>query len=336
VIVPFAIWAFTLFDCSPPLNRSAIERQSVGSNASAVSRGKALRVALEKKLHLDEPWPAGCYLLAFRLGIGHAMSGHGSYLNGQRSDKGQWSYYPVVASYKVPIGIGVVILLSLVTIWQMPPRWAEWGLVVPMLAWTLFALSSKINLGFRHFLPAYAFMLMLASRAVVGRGRRWSALAWAGVAAAAIHALAYHPDYLCYINSPRTKPYLAISDCSVDWGQALKEVRTWLDAHSPKEKTVSLFYFGNDEGAVKYYLNDRVVELHQYSPRPTEGLLLISVVRLAGAYEIGDPYAALRSHEPDAVIGESIFVFDLQRLGRGRPFRWPPPKGASIHLSGTP
>jgi hypothetical protein len=332
IIVPVAIWAFTLFDCSPPLNRSAIERQSVGNDGGAVSRGKGLRVVLERRLHLDAPWPAGCYLLSFRLGMGHAMSGHGSYLNGQRSDKGQWSYYPVVGSYKVPIGIGVVLLLSVLTIRQTPPRWAEWGLFVPMLAWTLLSLSSKINLGFRHFLPAYAFMLMHASRCVVLPHARWSAIACAGVAAAGIHALAYHPDYLCYINSPRTKPYLAISDCSVDWGQALKEVRAWLDAHVSKEKSVSLFYFGNDDGAVKYYLNDRVVELDQYSTRPTQGLLLISVVRLAGAYEVGDPYAALRSHEPDAVIGKCIFVFDLERLGRGRPFRWPPPQDSPQRL----
>ncbi|HEX3449986.1 MAG TPA: hypothetical protein VHS97_17155, partial [Isosphaeraceae bacterium] len=45
-----------------------------------------------------------------------------------------------------------------------------------------------------------------------------------------------------------------------------------------------------------------------------------------GAYEDHDPYAALRSHHPDDVIGNSIFVFDLDRLGGGSPFRWPPPK----------
>jgi hypothetical protein len=326
VIVPFAIWVFTLFDCSPPLNRSAVERQTKGTNGGAVSRGKALRVALEKKLHLDAPWPAGCYLLALRLGMGHAMSGHRSYLNGEQSDKGRWDYYPVVASYKVPIGIGVVLFVSLLTIWRSPPRWAEWGLFVPMLAWSMFALGSNVNLGFRHFLPAYAFMLMLAARSVVGPGNRRSALAWAGVAAAGIHGLAYHPDYLCYINMPRSKPYLAITDCNVDWGQALKQVGGWLDAHPQKGKPVSLYYFGNEDGAVEYYLNGRVIALDQYSTRPTNGLLLISPVRLAGAYEDRDPYAALRTHDPDDVIGNSILVFDLDRLGRGSPFDWPPPK----------
>jgi hypothetical protein len=326
VIVPIAIWTFTLFDCSPPMNRSAVERQSIGINGDPVGRGKALRVALEQKLHLDAPWPAGCYLRAFRLGMGHGLSGHLSYLNGERSNRGWWSYFPVVASYKVPIGIGMVLIGSMLTLARTPPRWAEWGLIVPMLAWTLFALSSRVNLGFRHFLPAYAFMLLFSSRCVAGEMRAWSALAWAGVAAAGIHGISYHPDYLCYINAPWTKPYLAISDCNVDWGQALKQVSAWLDDHPQGKRKVSLFYFGNEEGSVEYYLNDWVVSLDQYAPRPTDGLLLISPVRLAGAYELGDPYAALRSYEADAVIGNSILVFDLDRLGRGSAFRWPVPK----------
>jgi hypothetical protein len=326
VIVPIAIWALTLFDCSPPVNRSAVKRQVIGSNGGPVGRGKAVRVALEQKLHLDAPWPAGCYLRAFRLGMGHGLSGHLSYLNGERSDRGWWSYFPIVASFKVPVGIGIVLLLSIFALARTPPHWAEWGLFLPMVAWTLFALNSRVNLGFRHFLPAYAFMLLLGSRCVVGPGRAWFALAWAGVAAAGIHGLSYHPDYLCYINSPRSKPYLAISDCNVDWGQALKQVRAWLDAHPQGKRKISLFYFGNEEGSVEYYLNKRVVSLDQYSPRPTDGLLLISPVRLAGAYELGDPYAALRSCEADAVIGNSILVFDLDRLGRGSPFLWPPPR----------
>jgi hypothetical protein len=60
------------------------------------------------------------------------------------------------------------------------------------------------------------------------------------------------------------------------------------------------------------------------SPRPTDGLLLISPVRLAGAYELSDPHPALRSHCADVVIGNSILVFDPDRLGRGSPFRSPP------------
>ena len=190
-----------------------------------MSRGKAIRVALERTLRLESPWPAGCYLHAFRLGLGHGTTGHQGYLNGEWSDQGWPSYFPIVASYKIPLGIGVVLLLALVSLGQVRPRWAEWGLVVPLLACALLALSSKVNIGFRHFLPTYAFMLL--ARQPFGRlpgSADWRALAWAGVAAAGAHALSYHPDYSSYMNAPWRKPYLAISDSNVDWGQALKQV----------------------------------------------------------------------------------------------------------------
>ena len=45
--------------------------------------------------------------------------------------------------------------------------------------------------------------------------------------------------------------------------------------------------------------------------------------RLIGVYEHADSYHALRSQEADDVIGNSILVFDLDRLGQGAPFHWP-------------
>ena len=83
-IAPLGIWPLSLFDCSPPMNRSAVERQSIGVAGGAVGQGKALRVAIERSLHFDGPWPAGCYLRAFRSGLAHGVTGHVSYLNGQR------------------------------------------------------------------------------------------------------------------------------------------------------------------------------------------------------------------------------------------------------------
>ncbi len=325
IIVPTSIWALTLFDFSPPMTRAVAERWNDVREGAPVSQGKSLRVALERKLGFDTPWPAGCYVRAFRSGMGHGMVGHWAYLNGERRDHGWWYYFPVVATYKVPIGIGVVLLVALLSLRSTPPRWPEWGPFVPMLAWTLFLLNSKVNIGFRHFLPAYAFMLMLSSRCVVRPGRGWVTLGWAGIAAAGIHALSYHPDYLSYLNAPRTKPYLEISDSNLDWGQSLKQVRDWLDAHPQGERAVSLSYFGKDNQSVLYYLGDRVVPLDMYAlRRPTTGLLLISPVRLAGVYEDSDPFAALRPFEPDAVIGHSMLVFDLDRLGGDASFRWPP------------
>jgi hypothetical protein len=46
---------------------------------------------------------------------------------------------------------------------------------------------------------------------------------------------------------------------------------------------------------------------------PNGGLLIISPVWVAGAYGQGQ-YAFLRDRTPDAVIGHSMLVYDLDRL----------------------
>ena len=284
-----------------------------------MGRGKAIRVVLERSLHLDAPWPAGCYLRAFRTGMGHGMTGHLSYLNGERRDHGWWSYFPIVASYKVPVGIGMILLLSLISLWRLPPRWAEWGLFVPMLAWTIFALSSKVNLGFRHFLPAYAFMLMLGEslrrRLCAIGGLRWRGLA---VAAAAISwaFISSGLPLLYQLAAEQTVPgYQRLQrrlGPGTETGQQRGSMRTPRERGKSRSSTLE----------VKRALSSTICMIGSFRSTSIRrdqrtDCCSISPVRLAGAYELGDPYAALRSYEPDAVIGNSILVFDLDRLGRG-------------------
>src|SRR5207249_4757618 len=118
------------------------------------------------------------------------------YLFGTKRKVGVWYYFPVVASYKVPVGIAVVFVLALGSLWSAPLKWQEVGLLIPMLAWTTLMLTSKINIGFRHFLPAYVFMLMFAARAALLRATGWKIATWCAVLLAAAHTLSYHPDYL--------------------------------------------------------------------------------------------------------------------------------------------
>jgi hypothetical protein len=193
------------------------------------------------------------------------------------------------------------------------PKWDELPLAVAALALGLFLLTGRINIGFRHFLPAYVPLLILAARCASGASRVVAGAAWLGVAAAAVHVASWHPDYLSYINWPREKPYLAVSDSNVDWGQALKQVRRWLDGHPQAGRTVWLGYFGNPEGrSVPYYLGKRVEELGEHDPAPSSGLLIISPVWVAGAYG-DDRWAFLREREPDDVIGHCLLVYDLDR-----------------------
>jgi hypothetical protein len=276
-----ALWALTLFNVSVPV--------------------PGLELAI----------PAGIYVKSFLVGLAHAWAGHENYLNGEVSWTGWWYYFPVVATYKVPIGVWVLMALAVVSLRRTRPSWGELGLFLPMAAWTLLMMKTRINIGFRHFLTPYAFMLALSARCLA-RPVAWvTAAAWAAVAAAGLHAAAFHPDYLCYINAPRHKPYLAISDSNVDWGQSLKQVRRWIDDRAADGRPIYLRYFGT--GDVRHYLGDRVILLGADDPPPARGLLIISPVYEAGVHDPRDAYAGLRSHEPIAIIGHCMLVYDLNR-----------------------
>jgi hypothetical protein len=321
-IVIATILVLTSFERCPPKS-AAVATRAVG--ASAGQRARLVR--LEEALHLDSPWPAGVYLRAFRSGFGHGLYGHPGYLFGEERETGWWYYFPAVGTYKVPIGVAVVLVLGLISVAWGPPRWGEWGLMLPLAAWALFMMNSRVNIGYRHFLAPYLFAIALASRCLVPPGLVRTALAWCALGAAALHAAAFHPDYLGYINLPRHKPYLAISDSNVDWGQTLKQARAWLDAHPQPGRTVWLRYFGAVPGGIRYYLGGRVASLGDDDPAPTSGLLIISKVYEAGPYGPPDAYTALWPHEPDAEIGQGLLVYDLDRLGGGSPFRWTPGGG---------
>jgi hypothetical protein len=156
---------------------------------------------------------------------------------------------------------------------------------------------------------------MWAGRAAVDLGRAGAIAAWVGAAAAAGHVARFHPDYLSYVNFPRRQVWMQMTDSNLDWGQGLKEVGRWLDAHpQPPGRAVHVltrlggpFYDG------AWYLGDRVDLMSRSQSPPKSGLLIISPVWIAGVYdEPGEnPYAFLQLRQPLAIVGHSMLVYDL-------------------------
>ena len=302
-----SLWPLSLFDVSRPIDHgppiNAVYTEAFSFRADVVN-GALMR-----------HWPAGAYIGSVR-GAQLRAEGHPSYLWGGHSWTGWWYYYPAVALYKVPVGIALVLAAAAASLLllRVRPRFDELPLALASVCWAAFLMSSNVHIGWRHFLPAYLPLMMLSTRVVLIEWKpiRW--LAWTGVTIAAIHGLLWHPDYLSYINFPRDKPWLAISDSNVDWGQSLKQVRAWLDANPQGQRPVWVGYFGAPEGhAIRYYLGGRATQLKEDESPPRTGLLIVSPVWVAGAY--GDEsYAFLRGRKPDAVIGHCMLVYDLDLL----------------------
>jgi 4-amino-4-deoxy-L-arabinose transferase-like glycosyltransferase len=310
IVVAFSIWALCGFDFSRPTDLGYFSGIRYDKNRSFMRM-------IEPAMSLR--WPAGVYLSSLINGLDHVRSGHEAYLWGQHSRQGWWYYYPAVAMYKVPIGIMLVMVLGLASLLWRRPRWEELGLFIPALACGAVIVGAGVNVGFRHALPVWGLMLMLASRCVAEAHVIVKGLAWLGVAGAAIHVSMCHPDYIAYINGPWDKPYLAISDSNIDWGQSLPAVAKWLDTRPKDDPRVRPIWLDVMETAVgkpvDHYLDHRVnvVGVDSTDP-PTRGLLIVSPWWIAGLYGRGDRYASLRDQPPIDVIGHNLLVYDLDRI----------------------
>ena len=168
--------------------------------------------------------------------IEHNRGGHLSFLLGEWSTQGWWYYFIVALLVKTPVpllGLGAIGLAAVLSGLAGGKTYEKFIFVLPGFIWLVLAMMSKINIGIRHILPAYAFLFILAAAGVERMcSRRWSVaviialLCWQGVM-----AVRTFPDYIPYFNEPAGGPdagtrYFADSNC--DWGQELLTLRRYM------------------------------------------------------------------------------------------------------------
>jgi hypothetical protein len=274
---------------------------------------------LGRKLHL----PAHAYLYGLNAVADHNAGGHPSYLLGMRSETGWWYYFPVVFAVKSTMAaLGAALLLLGAGLWQAWRR--QWvspmvlGLAVPPVLYFVFSMTSGINIGMRHILPVYPFLYVgvagwLATRA----NRRRGVCALAALAALQLVECArITPDYLAFFNElaggPGRGPEYLV-DSNIDWGQDVKKLGLWLDAHAGSRRA-RVYYFGNAQ--MRYY---KIDEMGYPGPLDQKGwdaideYCVANVTPLQGVYVPLNDLARLRLREPVAKIGWSMYVYDLRK-----------------------
>jgi cytochrome c-type biogenesis protein CcmH/NrfG len=268
-----------------------------------------------------------------------------AFLAGEYSDEGWWYYFPVVFLIKTPISL---IALAAIGGFVLVRRRLELGwkneafIVVPVLIYLIVSAINTFHVGVRHLLPVYPFILLIgaAGAMVLVPGRR-GRLALAGLIAFWVAEVAdVYPHTLTFFNRFVGGPgngYKYLADSNVDWGQGLKQLKVWMDRESVPH--IGLAYYGTADPS--YYDID-----YTQLPAAAPGLNLPSIARtwtkprLPGHVAVGatvltgvflDPewqlfYRGLRETTPVAVIGNSIFVYWLDR--------WP--EAADDELSTSP
>ncbi len=133
---------------------------------------------------IETPWPQDW--VAFAVQVRHQASGGPSYLLGERRMRGWWYYYLVALAVKMPLSVGLLLLLRLIVGRRLDP--SRRG---RMLLWVIGAflvvacVGSRRNYGVRYLLPvaplAIVWVAALAKRP--GWSRRLAVIGILGQAA---------------------------------------------------------------------------------------------------------------------------------------------------------
>jgi 4-amino-4-deoxy-L-arabinose transferase-like glycosyltransferase len=325
VIAYLTIWGVYGFRFRSPRYQEQMTQGAVYSweknRPSSPLIASAMDVSLKARI-LPESYLYGlCRLLA------RSEEGHGAYLMGLISATGWWYYFILAFLFKTPVS--TLLLLFATLIFFPKIREATWTslnfLLLPAVVVFFVTSRQNINIGLRHVLPAYPFLLVLIARVVRYESKhqklaRWvlSLLCvWAVWEAALIY-----PHYLAYFNGlvggPSGGRYMLV-DSNLDWGQDLKGLKGYMERNGIRK--VKLAYFGTSDPAyygIDYDLLPSYAIVGQptcieWSPAVLElkGIMAVSATLLQGLYCPGDVYWKLRRMKPTANIGYSIYIFQF-------------------------
>lgn len=246
----------------------------------------------------------------------------GAYLAGNYSATGWWYYFPVAILIKTPLSVLAVACAGIALV---VARWRGRAVfaLVPVGVFLGAAMAAHINIGLRHVLPIYPFLLLLAGGAVAAVwASRWKAAAVGVLLLAAAELASVYPHCLAAFNWSVGGPsqgdrYLV--DSNLDWGQDLKGLKRWMESRGVGH--INLSYFGTADPAY-YRINCTYLPGSPFFAEPLirapqlPGYVAVSVTNLRAVY-FGEEgrrfFAPLLAMNPVDSVGHSIRIYWVER-----------------------
>jgi hypothetical protein len=265
--------------------------------------------------------------------LNHTRDGHPAGLLGMHSDHGWWYYFPLAFALKTTLPFLILSVGSLIWgTWTVVRKQQLWllFLLLPFAVYTALMMMTPINIGVRYYLPGYLFLIILSAGLLETlfrrRATRRAYLLSSGIGAILLISMVVetgraYPHYMSYLNELAAgKPrWWYLSDSNVEWGDDVRELALYLRSRGETRVRAVLlggfatlgFYGVNYEDAVtpaappsSRYIAIGASFLNGSTVPPYE----IEGKRVSDEQRI-NTFAAYRDRIPEAVIGNSIYVY---------------------------
>jgi hypothetical protein len=246
--------------------------------------------------------------------MAHNEYGHATSLLGTSSMMGWWYYFPVAFALKTTIPFLLLSIASLV--WAIYRR-THWMLLVPIAVYCAISFTSHINIGVRHFLPVFPFLMILSGGLLAELVKSWRK---AGVVVAvvvlgwcSVEVARTFPNYTAYVNEfARGGGWRYLSDSNVEWGDDAQDLAVYLKARGVTQARCALLGGWMTMG----YLGIRCPDLYGADgPVPQSGYVAIGASSLNGSTVPNDRvnyFAPYRDKQPEAILGNSIYLYKIR------------------------
>jgi hypothetical protein len=274
------------------------------------------------------------FLYGFSFVLQHAQ-GRGAFLDGEYSIQGWVEFFPKTFLYKTAGSLLLALIagLTILLIYCNKSRKEKLlnvvnkaaPIIILFIVYWGISLPSRLNIGHRHILPTYPVLYIFCGilgwaiirNRVNARINRffWGTITTVLICAQITLCLFSHPHHLAFFNSiagGSENGYKHLVDSSLDWGQDLRPLKSWLNKNQRINELVHLSYFG---AAVPEYYGIDAIQMPTiynfgrnypwYWPGP--GLYAISATMLQHVYmpirgpwtgEREQLYQAFRAYNP--------------------------------------
>jgi hypothetical protein len=312
--------------------------------------------------------PAPAYWQSWRDVFRHVGGGHPAFFLGNVSSEGWWLYFPVAFLIKTPITTLALVLLVLLWIIRRGRDSRLSNRRLPMadrgilacgrrpatggsdrdglvggqlgrfLAFTLLgaatafgaAVASRLNIGYRHILPALPLLWLLAAVVVAPwlsapRPGRW--VLAVGLTWMALTGVRQHPHHLAFFNElvgGSRQGHRYLGDSNLDWGQDLRLLADSAARYQAETGREMFYSYGGTADPAFYGLGQSSLTgvnglgASTFAPaNPAEGRYAISASHWQGLLPEGDLFDWFRRQQPVATPGYSILVYEVGKPAAG-------------------